>query len=163
MNPIDIIILLCIIPFAISGLKSGFIRQIIGLLSLILGIWASYRFANIVSIWISHWIQATGPIINITAFAIIFLVTYILLALLSKVIEKMLKFAMLGWVNRLLGLVFSLLKCSLVVGLLIIGFDALNTNFELVDKSITSSSIFYGPIRDASQQVFPYIKDFLFS
>ena len=64
----------------------------------------------------------------------------------------------LGWLNKLLGLVFALLKYALVIGLLVILFDSINDKFSLVSRSYLDSSFMYSGLKSISYSVFPYLK-----
>ena len=81
-----------------------------------------------------------------------------LLFLLGKILEASIKIILLGWLNKLLGLVFSLFKYVLVIGLLIILFDSINGKFSLVSDEFLDSSFLYSGIRSISWSVFPYLK-----
>jgi colicin V production protein len=162
MNILDFIILLCFIPAVISGLKKGFIAQVVAIIALILGAWLSYRFSSAVSTWIGQWIEGSQQLLQIIAFIIIFIVVVFALHLLGKAIEASIKIIMLGWLNKLLGVAFSMLKCMLIIGLLIMAFNAINETFSLVQESKLAESLLYTPIKNMTYSVFPYIKDMLF-
>lgn len=162
MNILDFIILLCFIPAVISGLKKGFIAQVVAIIALVLGAWLSYRFSSAVSIWIGQWIEGSQQLLQIISFIIIFIVVVFALHMLGKAIEASIKIIMLGWLNKLLGVVFSMLKCMLIIGLLIMAFNAINETFSLVQESKLAESLLYNPIKNMTYSVFPYIKDMLF-
>jgi membrane protein required for colicin V production len=84
MSIVDIIILICFIPFLVKGFLNGLIRQIIGIASLILGVWSSYKFSSIVASWITEWVEASGPVINIISFTLVFIVSLLLFPYLAK-------------------------------------------------------------------------------
>lgn len=161
MNILDIILLICFIPAIIQGLRKGFIAQALSIVSLIVGIWASARFTEIVIGWISEYITASEQILKVVAFALILVAVFIILGLIGKVLESIIKFAMLGWVNRLLGVVFALLKTGLIVGLAIIAFSSLNNTFNFVQESVLNESVIYPPLKGLAYDVFPYLKDML--
>lgn len=69
---------------------------------------------------------------------------------------------MLGWVNKLLGVAFSFLKCALVIGLIIMAFNSLNNSFHIISEEELAKSILYPPLKDIAYTVFPYLKDLLF-
>ena len=96
MNILDIIILICLIPAIIQGLRKGFISQVISIVSLIFGVWASARFATIVSDWIAQYITASEQILKVVAFALIMVVTFLVLAAAGKLLEATIKLVMLG-------------------------------------------------------------------
>lgn len=162
MNIIDIILLICFIPAVVQGIRKGFISQVISIISLVLGIWMSARFASLVSTWIAQWITASGQVLEIVAFALILVVVFLVLGALGKVLEAAIKLIMLGWLNKLLGVVFALLKTGLIVGLVIMAFSSLNATFNLVKPEILSQSVLYTPLKDIANDVFPYLREMIF-
>ena len=161
MNILDGIILIALIPAIIQGLRKGFISQAISIISIIAGIWASARFANIAVEWVSKYITAPEEIIKIIAFTLILVIVFIALGLLGKLLESILKIVTLSWINKLLGLLFALLKALLIIGLLILAFNSLNTTFGIVKPEIINESVLYGPFKEAAETIFPYIKSML--
>ena len=162
MNILDAIILICLIPALIQGLRKGFISQAISIVSVVVGIWASARFANLVANWVAQYITASDQVIKVVAFALILVVVFIVLGLLGRLLEKILNFAFLGWVNKLLGVLFSFLKCALVVGLVIMAFNSLNGTFHFVSEESLAESSLYPPLKDLAYKVFPYLKELVF-
>ena len=161
MNILDIIILICLIPAIIQGLRKGFISQAISIISLLAGVWASARFANIVGDWIAQYITASEQVLKIVSFSLILIVVFIILGLIGQLLEGIFKLVMLGWLNRLLGMVFSLLKWMLVLGLLVMAFNSLNTTFEIVRPEVLADSVLYPIIKDFADNVFPYLQSLL--
>ncbi len=161
MNILDIILLVCFVPALIMGLKKGFIAQAVAIVSIILGVWLSSRFANMFSEWIGQYIHGSGQILRIVAFALIFVGVIFGLYLLGKVLEGTIKLVMLGWLNKLLGVIFAFLKTGLIVGLLIIVFCSINNAFHLVSEQYLNSSVLFPPLKSLAYNVFPYVKDML--
>ncbi|MDE6871306.1 MAG: CvpA family protein [Bacteroidales bacterium] len=162
MNIIDIILLLCFLIAAVNGLRKGFIAQVIAIISLVLGIWLSFKFSTALSAWIGQWIETSAQLLKTISFAVIFVVVVFGLFMIGRILEKSIKIIMLGWLNRLLGVLFSLLYCALVTGLVVLAFDAVNAKFQIVSPGYLSSSALYGPLRDIANSVFPYLKGLLF-
>ena len=156
MNILDAIILICFIPAIIQGIRKGFIAQVIAIVSIVAGIWLSFKFSNLIASWLCNYIQASGNVLHIVAFALILILVILGLAAIGKLIEATIKIVMLGWLNKLLGVVFALL-----VGLVIMAFHSINSTFHLVSEETLSGSMLYGPIRDAANSVFPYLKGLL--
>ena len=161
MNILDAIILICLIPAIFQGLRKGFISQAISIISLIVGIWASARFADIVTEWVSQYITASEQVMKIVVFVIILAVVFIALGLIGRLLEKILNFAFLGWINKLAGVAFSLMKAFLILGLLILAFNSLNSSFALVKPEIIEDSVLYDPVKNLADTIFPYIKNML--
>lgn len=161
MNILDIILLICFVPAIIQGLRKGFIAQAISIISIVVGIWASARFANIVTAWIGQYITASEQVLKLVAFALILIVVFLVLAALGKMLEGVFRLVMLGWLNKLLGVVFALLKTVLIVGLLIIAFTSVNDTFKFVQESVLNESVLYPPLKKLAFEVFPYLKEIL--
>ena len=158
MNILDIILLVCLIPAIVQGLRKGFIAQVVAIISLILGGWLAYRFSSALTAWLGQWIEMSGAALDIISFILIFAIVVTLLFLLGKILETSIKIILLGWLNKLLGLVFALFKYVLVIGLLIILFDSINGRFHIVQESYLGSSVIYSGIRSITYSIFPYLK-----
>ena len=161
MNILDIILLICFIPALIQGIRKGFIAQAISIISIVAGIWASARFADVVSAWVAQYITASEQVMKVVAFALILVVVFIVLGLVGRLLVGLFNLVLLGWVNRLLGVVFALLKTALIIGLLIIVFTSINDNFHFVQESVLNESVLYPHLKKIAFEVFPYVKDML--
>ena len=162
MNIIDIIIVCCCVPAVIHGLSKEFVSQAFSLVALILGVWLSFKFSNAVGEWLVTYIDLPSTVIHVIAFALIMLVVMLITHLAGKAVEGVLKVVMLGWLNKLLGIVFALLKAVLIIGLVIILFEAINNTFPIVPSKTMEESIFYGPVKDLANLIFPYLKELIF-
>lgn len=162
MSILDVILLICFIPAAISGMRKGFISQAISIISIIAGIWVSYEFASIVGEWIGQYIEASENILSIIAFAVIMIGVFIALGLVGRFLEKILTIVMLGWLNKLLGLAFALIKTALIVGLVIMFFTSLNNNLHIISEEVLAESVLYCYLKDLAYTVFPYLKTLIF-
>ena len=162
MNVLDIILLLCFVPVIIGGLRRGFIAQVVAIISIILGIWLSFKFSAVLSGWLGQWIEAGEQVLHVISFAVIMILAILALAAVGKLIEATVKIILLGWLNRLLGLIFALLKYALIIGLLLMLFNSLNGQFHLVNQKVLDSSLLYGPLLNLANSVFPYLKALIF-
>ena len=142
MNVIDIILLICFVPAVIMGLRKGFIAQVIAIISIILGIWLSFQFSAALSGWLGQWIESSETILHVISFAVILIIVILL-----------------GWLNRLLGVVFAILKYALVLGLLVMLFDSLNESIHIVRKDVIDGSLLYRPFLSMANSIFPYLKE----
>lgn len=161
MNILDIILLICFVPALIQGIRKGFIAQAVSIISIVAGIWASARFADVVSAWVAQYITASEQVMKVVAFALILIIVFIILGLVGRLLEGLFNLVLLGWVNRLLGVVFALLKTALIIGLLIIVFTSINDNFHFVQESVLNESVLYPHLKKIAFEVFPYVKDML--
>lgn len=162
MSIVDIILLICFVPAIINGVRKGFISQVISIISIIAGVWVSYEFASIVGTWIGQHIEASESVLKLISFALIMAGVFVLLGIVGRFLEGIVKFVMLGWLNKLLGIMFSLLKSGLIIGMLIMVFSSINNNLHLVDEQVLAESVLYTPLKNTAFIVFPYLKSLIF-
>ena len=159
MSIVDIILLFCFIPAVFQGLRKGFIAQAISIISIIAGIWASAHFAEMASAWVAQYITASEQVLKLVSFALILIVVFLVLAAIGKILEGMFNLVSLGWLNKLLGLIFALIKTGLLVGLGIMAFASINETFNLVQEAVLNESVLYPPLKGLVFEVFPYLRD----
>ena len=164
MSALDIIILVCLIPAIYQGITKGFVSQLVGIVSVLLGAWMAFHSSNAAAIAVAPSLPDTSPaLIHIIAFIVFFIVYALVINLLGKLIEKLLKLVMLGWLNRVLGFVFSIAYGLIIISLLLVLFTSLNNTFEFVSQETLAESILYQPLYDFGSALFPYLKALIFS
>ncbi len=163
MNIVDIIILLCCVPAIFHGLSKGFIAQMAALVALVLGAWMSFHFSSAVVEWLKPAVDLPPAVLQAIAFTLILAVVIMGLTLVGKMLESLVKIVMLGWLNKLLGVVFSLLKVLLAMGLIILILDSVTSALELDCSKATGESLFYAPVKNLADIFFPYMKELIFN
>ncbi len=162
MCVLDIILVICLAAAIIEGLMKGLTEQIVALVSIIAGTWAAYKFTGLLCQMAQPHLHISERVLYVIIFIIMAATVIMLLHLLGKVIKTSIKFVMLGWLDRLLGAFFSLLKAALIIGIVIILFNTLNSSFHIVPESATESSVLYPPLKRLAYGIFPYFKELLF-
>jgi len=159
MNTVDIILVICFIPALVKGISKGFIMQVVAIISLFLSVFAARHFSEPVAQWMKTWMSLEDGIINIISFVCIALVTIIVMNILGKIITKIIKLTMMDWLDKLLGVILSVLFTSMALGFAITLFEAINNSLNIVRSDILDTSLLYGRIRDFASVIFPYLKD----
>ena len=118
-------------------------------------------FCVCMSGWLGQWVAASGQILEIVAFALILILVFLGLGMVGRLIEATIRLIMLGWLNRLLGAVFALVKWLLVMGLLAVAFNSINETLGLVKPEVLAHSHLYPILTDIAETVFPYLKNLL--
>jgi membrane protein required for colicin V production len=103
---IDIIFAILIIIACIKGFQKGLIVALFSIVAFIIGIAAALKLSSVVAGWLSNSTNVSAKWLPFLSFAIIFLIVVILVNKGGKLIESTFKMAMLGWVNRLGGIIF---------------------------------------------------------
>ena len=161
MTTLDIILAICLLPAVIQGVSKGFISQAIALISLIVGVWASFQFAEVVCNFLMPYLSISEQITHVIAFILIFCGVAFALHIVEAIILKVVKITMLGWVDKLLGIAFALFKTFIILGVVVMLFNTINVDGRLVSQETLDSSVLYGPIKDFAYTVFPYFKQLL--
>ena len=110
---IDFIAIGIIILSIIKGFRNGLVVAIFSLLAFIIGLAAAIKLSAVVAEYLGTNTNISQRWLPILAFAIVFFVVVLLVRLGAKAIEGGLRMAMLGWLNKLGGIVFYLLLFSL--------------------------------------------------
>ena len=164
MSTLDIIILVCLIPAVYQGITKGFVTQLVSIVSIFLGSWMAFHSSNAAFLALTQYLPDANPaVVHIAAFLIFFVLYVLVFNLIGRLIEKLLKFVMLGWLNRLLGFVFSIATGFIVISLLLVLFTSLNNTFGLVSQKTLAESVLYQPLYDFGAALFPYLKALIFS
>ncbi|MCQ2208656.1 MAG: CvpA family protein [Paludibacteraceae bacterium] len=155
MIALDIILLAILVFAIIRGLMKGFVMEIASLVGIVIGLFIARNFGQDLVGWL---VSATGlqvEINNIVSFVIVFVLAMILVRFAAILIAKILKFAMLGWLDKLLGGIASLIKCLLVMSVLIYSFDKVNNYLHIVSQETIAQSKLYEPVKSLAYIVFP--------
>ena len=134
----------------LQGLFKGFTEQVIAIVAIIAGTWAALKFTDLVCNFLQPYLGAPASFLKILVFK-----------LLGKLVKASINFVTLGWLDRLLGAVFGLLKAAIVLGILTVLFTSLNNTFHLVGEETLSRSPIFIHLRDASLAVLPYLKNLI--
>jgi membrane protein required for colicin V production len=104
MNWLDIVIIVVAVLAGISGLRQGIIRTVFGIAGLIGGIVLAGRYYNELATLL---FPAGAAWANIAAYAIILIATLIVAGVIGWLVAKLVHFAALGWLDRLIGCVLG--------------------------------------------------------
>jgi len=159
MNYIDLILGILLILGAISGFSKGLIAEVASLAALILGIWGAIEFSYITSDFLVENFQLKTDYLNIISFVVTFIVIVILVHIVGSTVNKLIDTVMLGWINKLAGLVFGLLKSALILSILLVIFDKIDTDVKILPKDAKRESRMYEPIRSLAPSIFPFIEN----
>jgi len=118
MNWLDIVIIVVAVLLGLVGLRQGIIKTVFGIAGLIGGIVLAGRYYSGLAALLS---PAAATWANIAAYAIILVATLIVASVVGWLVAKLVHFAMLGWLDRLvgflLGVVVGGLLCAAVLAI----------------------------------------------
>ena len=157
MSFLDIILGLLLVYGLYKGLKNGLIIELASIVALIAGIYGAIHFSYYAGDQLSQTIDWEERYINLTAFVITFILIVLAVHLLAKLLTKIASFAMLGWLNRLAGGIFGVVKVAVILGALLVFFDRVNTSAGLVKDESMERSVLYRPIKEIGALIFDQV------
>lgn len=119
MNIFDIIIVVVLSFCLIRGFLIGMVRQISSIVGVLAGFLAAIRYYPLLTGYLKEWIDTPGYR-DIAAFMILFCIVFIVVILLAWIIHYLMKVSKIGWVDRVLGVIFGAVKAALVVSILLV-------------------------------------------
>lgn len=157
MNYIDIVLGLLLVISAISGFRKGLIVELASLAALILGIWGAIEFSYITSDFLVENFDLQTKYLNIISFIITFVIIVILVHVVGSVVNKLVETVMLGFINKLAGLAFGILRSALILSIILVVFDKIDEDVEILSREAKEESKLYAPIRNFAPSIFPFI------
>jgi len=119
MLNIDWICLAVILILAILGFRRGLVGEFFRILSLTAGLLAGFAL----SLRWAHKIEIGGVLGSKVAVVLMFLVSFALAAglvlLIGKLVQKVIRLTLLGWFDRLGGVIIGLIKGTMIAGFLV--------------------------------------------
>ena len=106
---IDFIAVGLIILAFIKGFQKGLIVAIFSLLAFIIGLAAAIKLSSAVAVYLGTNTNISHRWLPVIAFAFVFFIVALLVRLGAKLIERGLRMVMLGWANKLGGIIFYLM------------------------------------------------------
>ena len=103
------------------------------------------------------YIEASESMLKFISFIVIVASVCLTASLLGRSLEGLLNLIRLGWINKLLGVIFALMKISLFIGLALTVFNWANGTFELISQETIDKSLLYTPILNVSDSIFSHL------
>jgi membrane protein required for colicin V production len=157
MNWLDAIIVVILILSLVTGFINGLVKEVASLAALILGIWGAIRFSTFTAGKLYDYFDMTGHYVGIIAFLITFGLIVVIIHFIGILADKIVNAAALGFINRILGIVFGLLKAVLIMSVFFVILNAIDARRSFLPKKTIEESKFYNPISDIAPAIFPII------
>ncbi|WP_367772587.1 CvpA family protein [Flavobacterium sp. WC2421] len=158
MGILDIVLGALLIYALFKGMKNGLFVELASLISLILGIYIAIKFSYVVREVVSSHVSWSPKYVEIIAFGLTFIAVVLVVHLLAKVLTGIMDFAFLGWINKLAGGFFSVIKTILLLSIVLNLFQKININNMLTKQETLDKSMFYNPIQETSKFIYPRLQ-----
>jgi membrane protein required for colicin V production len=146
---IDIILLMLLAVALFKGFRNGFIVAIFSFLAFMIGLAAAIKLSAVAADYIGASVNVSQRWLPFIAFAVVFLGVVLLVRLGAKALESMAKLAMLGWANRLGGILFYGLLYIFIFSIVLFYADGL----KMVKPETANESVSYNYIKPLGPKV----------
>jgi membrane protein required for colicin V production len=159
---IDIILVVLLVLAIIKGYQRGLIVGVFSLLAIVIGLAAAMKLSIVVAGYIGKAIKISDAWLPVISFAVVFILIVLLVRLGANMLQKTVEISMLGWVNRLGGILFYLAIFIIVYSIILFYAEQVKLiQPETIKDSVTYSYIQpWGPkVIDGFATVVPVFKD----
>jgi membrane protein required for colicin V production len=117
-NWLDVVLGLILAFSILGGFAKGIARTGIGFAAVVFGLLCGLWFYGTAGGYMRGFISSR-PLANLLGFFAIFIIVILLGGLIGAVVERLLKFAHLSWLNRLLGGAFGAIRGMLICAVIV--------------------------------------------
>jgi membrane protein required for colicin V production len=159
---LDLIFVIILVLAIFKGYRRGLIVGIFSFLALIIGLAAAIKLSTIVAGYIGKAVNVSDQWLPIISFAVVFMLVVLLVRLGANLIERSIEIAMLGWVNKLGGILLYAALYITVFSIVIFYAEQIHLiKQETIQKSVSYSFVQpWGPKAiNLLGSVIPWFKD----
>lgn len=159
---IDIIFGILLLLAVIKGWRRGLIIAVFSVIAIIVGIAAAMKLSTVVATWLKDSTNVSVQWLPFLSFAIVLIGVILLIRWGANLIEASLEVTLMGWVNRLGGMLLYIIVYTLAFSVLL--FYA--TQLKLLNENTIAQSVTYSKIQPLGPMVIntlgslvPWFKD----
>ena len=159
MNTLDIILLVATGIATIYGLKTGLVKQLTLGAGVIIGLLQATIFYQQAGTWINELSGWDSWICNTLGFTAILLAVAAVINIVGLILRWLLKIILLGWIDRILGALFSMF-----IGIIIVAFGVKISNNLFPENKITGQtsqeeSLLYKEVAEITFTIIEEVKE----
>lgn len=116
---IDIIALILLIFAVIKGLRRGLIIAVFSILAFIAGIAAAMKLSVVVAGYLKDSVNVSAKWLPVLSFIVVFAAVMLLVRLIAKLLEKSVEMVMMGWANKIGGILLYIVLYLFLLSVLL--------------------------------------------
>ena len=140
---IDVLWLLLMVMAVFKGLRQGFLLAVFSAVAFIVGLAAAIKLSATVAVYGSQHLHLSSRWWPVIGFILVFMVVVIAVRWGARLLEKMVDLAMMGWLNRLAGILLYGAIYTIILSVCL--FYAVQVH--AISGTTLSASITYATIR----------------
>ena len=123
---LDIIVAIILILAIIKGYQRGLIVGVFSLLAIIIGLAAAIKLSAVVAGYLGKAVKLSDQWLPIISFAVVFFIVLLLVRLGAKAIQRTVEIGMMGWINRLGGIIFYIAIYITILSIILFYAEQMN-------------------------------------
>ena len=159
---IDLLFALLIVLAIFKGYRRGLIVGLFSLVAVIIGLAAAIKLSTVAAGYIGKAVKVSDAWMPAISFAVVFIIVVLLVRLGANAIEKTVELVMLGWLNKIGGIILYVIIYTTVFSVLLFYAGQMKLlQPETIQQSITYSYIQpWGPKAiNGLGTIIPFFKD----
>lgn len=157
MNILDIILAVPLCFFIWKGYRKGLIYEVATLVGLVVGTYVAVRF----SCFVAEKLNMKGEGSVLIAFFITFAAVVALSFFIGRTFVGIIKLVHAGFLNNLLGAIFSMLECVCILSVLLYYIAIIDSHENILTNNTTTESILYNPINETGNKLIGRLKTYV--
>lgn len=139
---IDILFVVLVLLAIIKGYQRGLIVGLFSLIAIIIGLAAAMKLSIVAAAYLGKEVNISGAWMPVISFAVVFIIVVLLIRWGANAIEKTVELVMLGWLNKIGGIIFYAAIYTIVFSVLLFYAEQMKVlQPATIQKSITYSFI----------------------
>ncbi|MEO6914694.1 MAG: CvpA family protein [Chitinophagaceae bacterium] len=159
---IDLTVLLVLIFAVFKGLRQGLIVAVFSLAGLLIGLAAALKLSALTAAYLSGTLNVGVKWLPVLSFLLVFIASVMLVRLIATALQKTVELAMLGWANRIGGMVAYGIIYLLILSVTFFYLEKI----QLISDTAIAESKTYPLIRPLAPRaigllgsILPFLKD----
>ena len=139
---LDLLFVIILALAIFKGYQRGLIVGIFSFVAVIIGLAAAIKLSAVVAGYIGDTIKVSNEWLPVISFAVVFILVVLLIRLGANMIQKTVEISMLGWVNRLGGILLYIAIYGMVYSVVLFYAEQLKLlQADTIEKSATWSYV----------------------
>lgn len=135
---LDLVVFILLAFFVVRGAWVGLIRQLAAFFALVGSYVIAARYVGLLLPWTRNFVDRPA-LVFLVSFVLLFLAAAILFSLAGKILHRLVQVVLLGWFDRLLGLLLGIVKAGILASLLYMALaSTLSASNTLLSRSCTA-------------------------
>jgi membrane protein required for colicin V production len=139
----------------IKGFQRGLIVAVFSILAFIMGLAAAMKLSTVMAAYLEASLTLSSKWLPVLSFALVFIIVVVLIRFGANMLEKSVQWAMMGWINKLGGILLYAIAYTLIMSVIL--FYA--NEIHLLKPETIENSVSYGYIKPWGPKVIDGIGD----